>query len=245
MPAEFRVLLLERLRLPLPVAIGTCEGCGRSLDCHGHHRGACPSSGRLKKRATPAEKAVARACREAGAVVQANVLLRDMNIGVSAADNRRLEILAQGLPFKAGSQIAVDVTMRSALTSCGQPRMRAAVEDGCIAEAARVDKEKKYPELLEARRCELAVLAMETGGRWSRESTKFIRDLAATRARSVPQLMRGSVFFSYSRRRTRMIAVAAAAAFARSLVLPANDCTVHVADVPAPPTCDVVADARY
>ena len=36
----FRVLLLRRLRLPLPLVSRTCR-CGRLLDSFGHHRAAC------------------------------------------------------------------------------------------------------------------------------------------------------------------------------------------------------------
>ena len=36
----FRVLLLRRLRLPLPFIVCTCR-CGRPLDAFGHHRAAC------------------------------------------------------------------------------------------------------------------------------------------------------------------------------------------------------------
>ena len=45
----FRVLLLERLQLPLPVTQATCEGCYSVLDVHGRHRAACTLSGREKK----------------------------------------------------------------------------------------------------------------------------------------------------------------------------------------------------
>ena len=93
-PLEFRTLLLERLRLPLPLAAADCEGCGARLDVRGAHRAACMRSGRIKRRATPTEIALTRVCREAGAVVQTNVRLRDMNLSVPAADERRLEVLA-------------------------------------------------------------------------------------------------------------------------------------------------------
>ena len=56
----FRVLLLERLQLPLPIAEATCERCGDPVDSLGRHLAACPRTGRLKKRATPIERMVAR-----------------------------------------------------------------------------------------------------------------------------------------------------------------------------------------
>ena len=54
-----------------------CE-CGQN-DIFGRHRAACPSSGRLKRRAVPTERTV---CRKAGATVTRHVKLRDMNVQV-------------------------------------------------------------------------------------------------------------------------------------------------------------------
>ena len=102
-PLEFRTLVLERLRLPLAMAAARCEGCGRPVDAMARHYAACTDSGRVKKRAAAPEQALARVCREAGAVVNCNVFLRDLNVGVSAADGRPLEVLAQGLPCRGAS----------------------------------------------------------------------------------------------------------------------------------------------
>ena len=71
-PGMFRVLILERLRVPLPVTEAWCE-CGAPLDCQGHHRAACPHSGRLRTRALAPERTLARVCREAGATVRWNL----------------------------------------------------------------------------------------------------------------------------------------------------------------------------
>ena len=94
----FRVLVLERLQLPLPVNEALCFGCGCPLDPLGRHRAACPCTGRLKKRAGPIERMLPRVRREAGAGVSFNAFLRDMNLGVSAGVERRIEVLAQDLP---------------------------------------------------------------------------------------------------------------------------------------------------
>ena len=47
----FRVLLLRRLRLPLPPASHLCQ-CGRLLDSFGHHRASCAQAGRVLRRAS-------------------------------------------------------------------------------------------------------------------------------------------------------------------------------------------------
>ena len=43
-PHLFRVLLLERLALPLPVTEARCSGCHELLDLKGHHLAACPKA---------------------------------------------------------------------------------------------------------------------------------------------------------------------------------------------------------
>ena len=123
-PHLFRVIVLERLKLQLPVGEASCTGCGAPLDPVRRHRVSCPRTGRVKTRAGPIERVLARICREAGARVRFNALLRDMNVGVPAADNRRIEILAQDLPCFGGAQLAVDVTLRGVLSSAGEPHPR-------------------------------------------------------------------------------------------------------------------------
>ena len=171
-PDLFRTLILERLRLPLLVCEVRCE-CGLLVDGHGRYRAACPHSGRLRTRASAPERTLARVCREAGASVRFNAKLVDMNRAVPADDAREVEVLASGLPLFYGAQLAVDITLRSALTATGLPRPGAAVVDGIV-----------HSELLHGDRCGLAVVALETGGRWSLEAVDFIERLAMARARA-------------------------------------------------------------
>ena len=115
--AQFRVLLLRRLRMPLPLAPRRCA-CHGQLDPLGDHRAA-----------------VARVCREAGARVARNVRLADMNLDVPVADARRIEVVANGLPLWHGSQLAVDATIVSPLTRQGQAHPRADVQPGSAVDA--------------------------------------------------------------------------------------------------------------
>ena len=109
----FRVLLLRRLWLPLPPSSRFCR-CGRPLDSSGHHRAACAQAGVLGRRGFALESAAARVCREAGARVSTNVLVRDLDLlPLQHADVRRLEVVADGLPLYHGAQIAVDTTLVS------------------------------------------------------------------------------------------------------------------------------------
>ena len=96
--------------------------CGRPLDASGHHRAACAQSGVLGRRGYALESAVARVCREAGARVSTNVLVRDLDLlPLQHVDARRLEVVADGLPLFHGAQIAVDTTLVSPLRRDGTP----------------------------------------------------------------------------------------------------------------------------
>ena len=119
------------------------------------------------------------------------VRLRDTRISVSsgqhsnALDNRRLEIVADGLPLFLGAQLAVDTTLVSVLRRDGTPRPRCANEDGAALVAARRRKEGTYPELTgRDGRTRLVVLACEVGGRWSEEGQDFVRSLAKGQRRA-------------------------------------------------------------
>ena len=108
---QFRTLLLRRLHLPLPLSTRYCQ-CGRPFDCLGHHRAACSVAGILGKRGFPLGNAAARVCREAGARVRTNVMVRDMDLVPNdRIDNRRLEVAADGLPLFGGAQLAIDTTL--------------------------------------------------------------------------------------------------------------------------------------
>ena len=87
-----------------------------------------------------------------------------MNVDVAASDERAVEVLASGLPVYHGAQLAVDITLRSALSASGLPRFNAAVVDGAVCGRARDDKERKCAELLHGDRCRLVVVALETEG---------------------------------------------------------------------------------
>ena len=114
-PALFRVLLLRRLRLPLRLSVRSCW-CGRPFDSRGHRRAACARAGVLGRRCFAVESAAARICREGGARVTTNSMVRDMDLAaLNPGDARRLEIVADGLPLFGCAQLAIDTTMISTL----------------------------------------------------------------------------------------------------------------------------------
>ena len=175
--------------------------------------------GKLTQRAKPLEKAWARVCREAGARVLENCLLRDLNLeGLTDTDGRRLEVVANNLPLWSGAQLGVDTTLVSPVRRDGTAYPRAAAEDGVRLEAARRRKEKKYLELLSTRRCRLVVTALEVGNRWSEEAWSFLALLVKARANSAPTALRRSTEYCFLRRWSQMVAVAAQTDLAATLL---------------------------
>ena len=133
------------------------------------------------------KETVASICREAGARVKFNALLRERNVGVRATDNLKIEVLAQELPFFGGAHLAIDVTLRSAVGRNGEARPNAAEVDGAVLLPARIDKETRYPELTTGR-CRLVRVAIETGERWSEEAVDLLWQLSCAKARNRPSL---------------------------------------------------------
>ena len=172
------------------------------------------------------ERTLARVCRE---------------VAVAAEDERAIEVLASGLPIRQRAPLAVDVTARCALTADGLATPEAAGLDGPALLRARGDKERKYTELVHNDRCQLVVVALETGGRWSDEATKFFCELAGSRAREVPPMLQGSPFYGWLRRWTRMLSISCGKAFASSLVSSRSE-AVEGQDGPAPDFADLFCE---
>ena len=53
-------------------------------------------------------RAAASMCREGGARVTTNVLVRDMDVAADPGDARKLEVVADGLPMFRGVQLTID-----------------------------------------------------------------------------------------------------------------------------------------
>ena len=90
-------------------------------------------------------------CREAGERVTTNVRVQDLDLPPRAgADNRRLEVVADGLPLFHGAQLAIDTTMVSPVRRDVSPRRQCATRDGAAMAQGRARKERTYPELAQA-----------------------------------------------------------------------------------------------
>ena len=232
-PALFRVLLLRRLRLPLPLSVRSCR-CGRPLDSRGHHRAACARAGVLGRRGFAPESAAARICREGGARVTTNVMVRDMDLAApNPGDARRLEIVADGLPLFGGAQLAIDTTLIS--TSHCDGSARPGTADGCQEEERAHISGAGGPR----GRARLVVLAGELGGRWSPETSSFLSQLARAKSRHEPRILRQRVQQAWRSRWQAILSCAAAKAFARSLL---ELRTTAGADGDTPASHDVLRD---
>ena len=119
--------------------------------------------------------------------MRTNAFVRDLDVpGANAGDGRSLEVVVDGLPQFGGAQLAIDTTLVCALHGDGRPWRGAAEMDGVAILAARRAKERRYPEFVGVQaRARLVVLAVEVGGRFSKETNGFLKGLAKARARSV------------------------------------------------------------
>ena len=227
MPSEeFRVLLLRRLRLALPLTPKRCR-CGGRLDSLGDHRSSCAQVGVLAQRAGPLERAVAHICREVGARVATNVALRELNLDSPATDGRRIEVVANGLPLWRGAQIAIDTTLVSPVQRNGLPHAGAQARPALALQQAKARKFRTYPELQPGgqARCRLVVFGLEVGGRFDRQAVALLRRLARARARDRVPWARAAAIAALTRRWTALAVLAALRAHAQSLLeLPIRPC---------------------
>ena len=139
-------------------------------------------------------------------------------LSLSAKIERRIEVIANGLPLWGGVQLAVDTTLVSPLTAAGAPRRARGCTTGAALRLARQAKERTYPELCRSARSRLTVLALEVGGRWSAEAAGFVRQLARCRARAAPATAGSAATSAYALRWSALISFAATRAFCASLL---------------------------
>ena len=93
------------------------------------------------------ESAVAQICREGGARVSTNVMVRELDITQGNSDPRRLKVIAEGLSLIGGVQLALDATLVSAHHADGTPLRKADTTNGVALRHARKQTEDRYPDL--------------------------------------------------------------------------------------------------
>ena len=78
-----------------------------------------------------------------------NTRIQDMDIALpDQLDERRTEILVDGLSSFHGAQLAVDTTLVSALRRGGGPRSRCADVDGAVLESRSLEEGAPLPRAL-------------------------------------------------------------------------------------------------
>ena len=176
-------------------------------------------SGRIKRRSVAFEKMLARVCREAGARVRTNQLVRSLNVpNVSLNDGRRIEVIADALPFYGGMQVALDATLVSPLSRDAEPKYGSEDVDGAaLAHARRQKEERTYRDIASSGRCGFITSGLEVGGRWAPAFQTFVSRLAKAKARSAPKLLQTGARHWWKQRWQSMLAAAAQTAFAESL----------------------------
>ena len=176
--------------------------------------------------------------------MSSNVRVQDMDLAApDRLDNRRIEVVVDGLPLFHGSQLAVDTTLVSPVRWDGTPHPRCADISGAALTAARRRKAATYPEL-HGRNCRtrLVVLGAEVGGRWSDESAAFVRHLAKAKARGEPPVLRGRAQQAWMHRWSSLLACSAAKALAMSLLERRGG---QGADGATRTTSEVIGDYRH
>ena len=156
-------------------------------------------------------------------------------------DQRRLEVVADGLPLFHGAQLAIDTTMVSPVRGDGRPGPQCARVDGAALVRARRRNETTGPELSGANgRARLVVLACEFGGRWSGECQNFLGQLGRRRSGMNP--IRAFARHAWLRRWSSILACCASRSLALSTLEHRGGLS---ADGPIPSSSEVVADCRY
>ena len=225
-PQVFRVILLRRLHLPLPLTVRNCR-CGQPLDICGHHRAACARAGVLGGRGWALENVVARICREC-----ATWTLSDLTSKTTVGS----KWLLTGCLF---SEVPNSRSTRQWSVHCAR---RAATHDGVATAEARRRKCRTYPELAGLHgRARLVVLEVEVGGLWSHETQSFLSQLAKAKARGETELMRRRAEQSWRLRWGSFLACTVAQAVA-SAMLELPSARGADGDIPAPQ--DVERDCR-
>ena len=174
------------------------------------------------------DSAAARVCRDAGARVSLNVRVQDLDLArPDVLDNRRLEIVADGLSLFHGAQLAIDTTVVSVLKRDGTPHQRCADVDGAALLAARRRLRPPIPSLV--------------AGRWSDECLSFLRQLARAKVRSEPPHLKVRARRAWLSRWSIMLSCSAARTVALSL-LERRGGTGSDGEIPS--MLQVLADAR-
>ena len=135
-------------------------------------------------------------------------------------DDRRVDLLARGLPLFSGIPICGDASLVSPVHADGTAWSGADAIDGVALERTIRRHEDRYPELLDGHRARLVVLACEVGGRWSQTALDTLRQLSWCKSREASRLLQRSVALAWHQRWLSFLSVATQTALAETLIAP-------------------------
>ena len=127
-------------------------------------------------------------------------MLRDSHIPVHPDDQRRLDIVATGLPIAQGLPLFCDVTVLSPLTRNGDARPGTSNQGGSLLAAAERENNDMYEEIRSSGFGTLLCLGAETYGRWGAQAVWLVPALATERTRHLhPRIRTGIALASLHR----------------------------------------------
>ena len=232
----------RRLGLAIGGEAGICEGCGRQLDAHGHHRAACTRTGRNHARHRSILAAWRQVFQEAGGQVpDRNVerMLRNTHVPVRADDNRRMDLVVPGLAVARGLPLFCDATCVTVISGNGMARSGATTRSGAILARAHDDNATTYPEVEASGMGRLCCLGVEVYGRWSADPLELIGRMARARTEGLPNGVGRTVQAALSRRWWGLLGVSVQRAVAQSVLRTAGADLAGCALEPPPGLADL------
>ena len=219
-----------------------CEGCGRQVDAHGHHRAACTRTARTCARHRTIVAAWRQVFQEAGGQVpDRNVerMLRDTHVPVPPADARRLDLVVPGLSVHRGLPLFCDATCVTPIAGSGVARSGATRGDGATVRRAHRKNQTDYPEVEQSGLGKLLCLGVEVFGRWGPDPIELVPALAWERARGLPERVRHGAAQALSRRWWGLLSTAVQRAVAAGVLRRAGGDVGESALEPPPGLADL------
>ena len=198
------ILIAMRRRLGLAV-------CFDGPDTHGHLSLTTNVGARLNARHTSWLAGWRQVFSEAGGRIHdRNIerMLRNTHIPVPPDDTRRLDLVVPGLNVARGLPLFCDVTVVTPLTGTGQPRAGSSNAGGRLLQAATVENNVTYHEVVESGLGALLSLGAEVFGRMSEQAVTLLPELARERSRGLHPRLRRSTALGLLRRWSGLLAIA-------------------------------------
>ena len=191
--------------------------------------------------AGPSSALLPASAEEVRATVALNVRLRDLNVDAARQDERRIEVIANGLALWGGAQLAVDTTLVSPVTSAGAPRRSALPALHPLSRAKPRSAPTQSSDSLRD-----ASLSSSLSSSVAAGALKLppLSDFSRASARAPPRLPPAVPVSAFAARWSALLSFAAARAFAASLLSLPLGGTTNVDGEP-PLLSDILAESSF